>query len=38
MNKNLKQKKFVYSNASDIYNNLLANYELQYTDFSDDKK
>ena len=34
----LKQKKFVYDNASGIYNNILANYELQYADFSDDTK
>ena len=31
------KKKFVLNNTFDIYNNLLAYYELQYTNFLDKK-
>ena len=36
--KNLEWKKLVCNNDSDIYSNLLADYELHYTNFSDEKK
>ena len=29
----LEQKNFVYDNASDLYNSLLADYEQQYKNF-----
>ena len=38
MSKNLEQKNFVYHNTFDLHNNLLADYEYQYINFSDEKK
>ena len=33
VNKNVDRKKLVYDNASDLYNTLLVDCELQYTHF-----
>ena len=36
--KNVEQKKLVDDSASELYNKQLGDYELQYKNFSDEKK
>ena len=36
--KNVEQKKLVDGSASELYNKQLGDYELQYKNFSDEKK